>query len=249
MKVFLAMGSSGYVKSMYPQMQEGLLKSSYLLQSFYYITKPQLPVIQKVKEFLLDSGAFTYMNSGGRHDINSYIDRYIEFINKYDIQQFFELDTDAIHGLKNVERFRKKIEDETHKKCIPVWHKSRGIQYYIDLCKEYSYIAIGGIVTKEITKKDYAYFPTLLQIAKKHNCKVHGLGFTSSLLSRYKFYSVDSTSWSSGARFGTVYYMQNGNMIANDTYKKGGRVKDPIGITIYNLQEWIKFQKYADSYL
>ena len=53
------------------------------------------------KMFLLDSGAFTFMNSNKKNeDIKSYLDSYIDFINKYDIKYFFELDLIQLVGLK-----------------------------------------------------------------------------------------------------------------------------------------------------
>ena len=45
---------------------------------------------------------------------------------------------------------RKRLEAETKKKCIPVWHRSRGKENFIELCKQYDYVAIGGELSSEI---------------------------------------------------------------------------------------------------
>lgn len=228
-------------------------ESSILLESFYYVKEWQIPIITKCKFFVLDSGAFTFMNgSKGKVNWKEYIDKYIDFINKYDIKYFFELDVDSVLGYENVKKIRRYIEEKTGKKSIPVWHKARGKDEWIKHCEEYDYVAIGGIVTREIKPSEYKYFTWLLREAHKRGCKVHGLGFTNlEGLKRYKFDSVDSTSWKSGNRFGTLYVYEKGTlrkidkpagmrMITGDKYSYVER---------FVLEEWIKFQKYAEMYL
>ena len=55
--------------------------------------------------------------------------------------------------MKKLKKIRTKLEKGTNKKCIPVWHLSRGFDEFIKHTQEYDYIAIGGIVTKEIKKR------------------------------------------------------------------------------------------------
>lgn len=102
----------------------------YVLQSFYYIEDWIKPYL-KEKDFLIDSGAFTFMNQKGKKLVNldEYVDEYIAFLKEYKIKRYFELDVDSIKGIEWVEKTRKRIEQETGVKSIPVWHKSRGIEY------------------------------------------------------------------------------------------------------------------------
>lgn len=223
----------------------------YVLESFWYVKDWQLDKIKNCKLFLLDSGAFTFM-SNSKKSVNwdQYVERYANFINKNDIKNFFELDIDSLVGIKEVERLRNKLEKLTNKKCIPVWHKSRGLEYWKMMTKNYDYVAIGGIVTKEIKPQNYKYFIPMLKIAKENNCKVHGLGFTGvKYLHKYPFYSVDSTAWSSGWRFGTLYKF-TGKGFKKIKYK-GKRLKKEKGneADAFNYTEWVKFQKYADKKL
>lgn len=225
----------------------------YILESFYYIQEWQLPFLKSRQLFLLDSGAFTFMtNSKKKVDWDKYVEAYANFINKNDIKYFFELDIDSIVGLKEVERLREKLEKITNKKCIPVWHKSRGLDYWKKIIKEYNYVAIGGIVAKEIKQKDYKYFIPLLKMAKEHNCKVHGLGFTNlRMMSKYPFYSVDSTSWKSGGRFGAVYEFKNDKLIQHKK-PEGKRAKSKDGwydkLELQNMIAWSRLQDYADKH-
>ena len=222
----------------------------YMLESFFYVLPWQIERIPNMKMFLLDSGAFTFMNSQkGKINFDEYLTRYINFINKYDIKYFFELDVDSIVGYEKVKQLRKRLENETGKKCIPVWHKSRGKEEYLKICEEYDYVAIGGIVTKEITKEQYPFFPWFINEAHKRGCKIHGLGFTdTNLLRKYHFDSVDSTAWLSGSRFGHVYYFDNGVM-KSKTPPRGKKTVHYKLIDEQNINEWLKYQRYAENNL
>ena len=240
MKVFLAATND---KSFIPN----ITGSKYILESFYYFQEWQIPLIKKSKMFLLDSGAFTFMSGKKSNDFDGYLTRYIEFIKKHDVKYFFELDIDSVVGYEKVKQLRKRLEKETGKRCIPVWHKSRGKDEFLKMCDEYDYVAIGGIVTKEITKDQYPFFTWFLNEAHKRGCKVHGLGFTSiANLPKYHFDSVDSTSWKSGGRFGQLHIYKNGT-IKTITQKSKKAVYKPIDQN--NFNEWLKFQKYAEANL
>lgn len=233
-------------------------KPLFVLGSFYYLKKLKIQELdkymqyikQKSKDFILDSGAFTFLNKGKIENLEDYVNEYIDFINKYDIKNFIELDIDSIVGYEKVLEIRKLIEEKTGKKCIPAFHLSRGIEEYKKLTKEYDYIAIGGIVTKEIKAKDCnKIFPKLLRIAQKNNCKVHGLGFTVSNVQKYNFYSVDSTSWLSGNKYGRMSIFKNTKLrtiIMSKDKKiniKGNNYEKVLSLS---LKEWVKYQKYLE---
>ena len=249
MKVFLAGVEHGLNIYIYKELEKEKNKKHLpILISYYYMTKKTEQLLPEYKNILLDSGAFTFMNNfKGKVNWDEYIKNYADFINKYDIKYFFELDIDAIEGIKEVERLRNKLETLTNKKCIPVWHKSRGLEYWKKMTKEYDYVAIGGIVVKEIKQKEYKYFKPLLEIAKKNKCKVHGLGFTNlKLLHKYHFYSVDSTAWTSGNMFGSIYKFEK-NTLKKYNKPEGKKVKSK-DTAINNFIEWTKFSEYADKY-
>ena len=221
-----------------------------LLESFFYLKDHHMDLYKK-HNFLLDSGAFTFMNKQkGNTDWDQYIDNYAQFINRHNIKHFFELDIDSIVGLKEVERLRIKLETLTNKKCIPVWHKSRGLNYWKNLCENYDYIAIGGLVTQEIKRSESDVFFPLLKIAQENNTKVHGLGFTNLKgLFKYKFYSVDSTSWITGQQFMMFYTFNGKTLIKTNLNKPNHRGINPKGRLEYNFNEWVKFSKYAEQNL
>ena len=229
----------------------GLNPAISILESFYYadeVTEKMIPYFEK---FLLDSGAFTFMTSQKNTSIDwdNYVERYADFINRNKVDLFFELDIDSIVGISEVERLRDKLERLTGKQCIPVWHKSRGKDYFLRMCNEYSYVSLGGIVSREFLPNEYKYFPWFIDTAHKHGAKIHGLGFTNLKgLTKYHFDSVDSTSWTSGNRFGCVYYFDGRTMIKVDR-KANERMVNTRELAIHNFNEWVKFQKYAKTYL
>lgn len=221
----------------------------YVLESFYYITPWQVKMIPTWKGFLLDSGAFTFMansHASKGFDFDAYLDKYIAFIKRNNIKQFFELDVDSVVGYGKVLEMRRKLEKETGTKCIPVWHKSRGLEEWRKLTAEYPYVAIGGFVTKEIKPREYKFLPQLLKIARQNGCKVHGLGFTNRVAYGLDLYSVDSSNWTCCSRYGGVEYFDGQKMVRVNT-PSGKRTVNYNVLDGFVLQEYIKFQKYLDK--
>lgn len=242
MRIFLA-GVAGFLQNYLSDLD--LTKERlYLLESYFYAKKLNSYVIKNAKAFLLDSGAYTFMQSSKKAvNWEEYLEEYIDFINKNDVKDFFELDIDSITGYKYVLELRKKLEIGTNKKCIPVFHKSRGLQEWENICKEYDYVSIGTI-------GDYDgrldILMCLLEIASKYKTKVHGLGFTRlNVLPKMSFYSVDSTSWCCGNRYGFLDRF-NGTTIEKIAKPSNTRFKDIREVLRYNFNEWVKYQKYMD---
>ena len=223
-----------------------------ILESFYYLRKNEefMALAKHFGSFLLDSGAFTFMTGAHKGAINwdEYVEEYARFINKHDIKLFFELDIDSVVGLQEVERLREKLEALTGKKPIPVWHKNRGKEYFIKMCENYPYVALGGIVTKEIPRQKYEKgFPWFIKTAHLHHCKIHGLGYTTVLnLPKYHFDSVDSTAWLYGNRGGYLYKFNPSKGTMDQLHADNARLKSREG-AVNNFREWVKLCKYAEA--
>lgn len=230
------------------------LKDINILESFYYLRKNEefMTLVKYFGSFLLDSGAFTFMSGSHKGAINwdDYVEEYAAFINRWNVHLFFELDIDSVVGLTDVERLREKLEALTGKKPIPVWHRNRGKEYFIKMCENYPYVALGGIVTKEIDRKEYeTAFPWFIKTAHDHKCKIHGLGYTTvANLKKYHFDSVDSTAWLYGNRGGYLYKFNPRTGLLEQLGKEGCRLKPREG-AVNNFNEWVKFGKYAENHL
>lgn len=117
------------------------------------------------------------------------------------------------------------------------------------MCEQYEYVSIGGIVSKEITRKEYKYFPYFINTAHAHGAKIHGLGFTNAgALSKYHFDSVDSSSWVSGNRYGYLYKF-NGKTVQQVKGETDQRLCQYRRAGSHNFKEWLKFSQYAEKFL
>lgn len=219
-----------------------------ILESFAYCKDGfELPMIRNAKRFILDSGAFTFMASHPKNlDWDDYLRRYGEYVRDNGIERFMELDIDSIVGYPRVLELRSELERIAERPCIPVWHKSRGIEEFRRMCEDYDYVAIGGIVNGELARKEYRFLPALIKEAHDRGARIHGLGFTNqSWLPKCHFDSVDSSSWTCG-RFGTAIRF-TGHGLENIDKPDEHNVNYMTWLN--NYWEFVKFQRWAEVYL
>ena len=238
-----------YLAGVAPWREEGLYTKTildhkpYILESFFYADEMTKKMIPHYGDFLLDSGAFTFMKGKGHTDWDEYVERYADFINENNVKKFFELDIDSVVGYDEVLRLRAKLEKLTNRRSIPVWHANRGWDGYIRMCDEYDYVSIGS------NSQNDKVMPAFIHEAHKRGAKIHGLGYTKlTQLHKMHFDSVDSTAWTTGNRFGYVYYFDGKTMKKRDV-PPGKRISDSKKVALINYIEWIKFQKYAEVHL
>jgi len=201
------------------------------------------------KDYLLDSGAFTYRqknNALSLEAFDAYVDAYIEFINRYNVKHFFEMDIDNIVGLEKVEEYRRRIEKRTGRQSIPVWHSNRGWAYFERMCAEYSYVSIGGIAKNPNGKKLEKIFPYFIEHAHKTGTEMHGLGYTDiKNLKKYPFDSVDSTSWASGSRYGITFDLRGNALVGKKNIYPDKKLHG-ASIDLHNLKVWTQFARSID---
>lgn len=222
----------------------------YILSSYYYL-KDQMDVYEWVKSnckgFLLDSGAFTFMSKKTSPQVNwlDYIKDYAKFILDNDIKLYFELDIDSVIGVDQTLKLRRKLEHAVGYPSIPVWHKCRGKQAFLDMVRDYDYVAIGGIASKEISKKQYGYFKPLVDFAHRHDAKVHALGLSAgALLLSSGFDSSDSKSWTR-TRWGQIA-MFTGTEIKTVS-RQDARIRIGWEPYIHDITEYAKYSRYLDK--
>lgn len=249
MRIFLAATTSAINKT---QREEVIkkCKPKYMLETFFNGERTCKRVLKDagINNFLLDSGAFSFMSGAecSKELLVGYMERYINFINENNVKYFFELDVDTIFGIEYVEQLRRQLEKKTQKKCIPVWHKGRGIEYWKWMCDNYKYVAIGGLVF-HVKKQEYESIRKMVQYAYSKGVKVHGLGFTKTKeIDNYKFFSVDSASWCKAAALGQQAHFFNGVNIEQRQINKGNKKVQLSKLASHNFEEWCKYQKYMD---
>lgn len=195
--------------------------------------------------FILDSGAFSMLYGSKKVKLEDYIEDYIQFVKKHKIKHYVELDLYDIIGVEKTEQIRKRLTKEVGYPPIPVWQKSTGIDYYRGLIKEFDYVAIGGIATKG-GAYDGVVFRKLLMMADAENCRIHGLGYTSTInLPKLPFYSVDSTSWLSPMRYGGTIDVFTGSTLKKIKQPKGTRMNQDR-VRENQLRAWIKYSNHMN---
>lgn len=242
-----------YLGGSYTEFERKCLKDCgclFLLNTYYDMrTWRQEKVTQLIStpqiSFMLDSGAFTFMNSGKKVHWKSYVNGYIDFINKYDIDRFIELDLYGVLGVETTEKIRRYIEHYTGKKPIPVYHGTMPVSYFRMLCQNYPYVAISATGTIESSKwtKNKKALKQVIRIGHSYGTKLHGLGYTRmSNLNKVEisFDSVDSSSWLSGGRFGTWYFIKHGNICQKSMRGEGMCAKV---LNENNCRVWVEKQK------
>lgn len=219
-----------------------------ILESFYYVADWQTENLHRFKSFMLDSGAFTFAyGSREQVDLDSYLTRYIDYIKRNDVELFFELDVDKLVGYQRVLEYRERLERETGKRSIPVWHISRGKDEWLKMVREYDYVALGGLAAKEFSNHE-RYIPWFTRTAHENGCKVHGLGYTKLPHLPYMgFDSVDSSAWLVGNRGGFLYrYNHDGCRMAKVQAPKGKRL-DARMAARHNFMQWVELAEYLED--
>lgn len=221
------------------------------LDSFMYVrdNKRYISFIPKYEEYLLDSGAFTFIMSKKKTkiDIDSFTDEYIDFIKDNKIDNFFEMDVDKIFGYEKVKQLSRRIEAKTGKQSIPVFHMSRGLDDWNSMCKDYKYVSL-GIAGKDVPWGDTQTFMRFVMNAKSYGTKVHGLGITGmKTLKKVPFYSVDSSSWTCGNRYKSIFFFDGKEVKSVKVDLSNKRIKDHLKLAEHNFKQWVEFSNYMKN--
>lgn len=161
--------------------------------------------LEKNFDVFIDSGAFSAENSG--HPVN--IDEYCKFL--LDTKAVTYAGLDVIGDAKKTYENNKFMEDQYGLNPIPTFHMGGNIE---DLAKiaggQYSYIALGGLVfSSNVVNHCDAVWRWIM--ANNPKLRVHGFGITNlELMERYPWFSVDSSSFKSGKRYGRQGVLWNG---------------------------------------
>lgn len=227
----------------------------YFLDSFYYYetdknTRRNFDAYYTDLQdrFMLDSGAFSFINQARAvvPDIDAFTDRYIDFVRAFNPPYFFEMDVDLVYGVDKALQLRRRIEDETGRRPIPVWHAPRGAAAFIRDCRDYDYVAIGSPLMRDHNRKTIiSLFPWFVSTAHKHGARIHALGLSMlDVLLTSRFDSCDSTAWVKQGAYGKVARF-NGrgiSLIGSAEYRT-----ERTAVVPHNLREYIKLQKYLET--
>lgn len=97
---------------------------------------------------------------------------------------------------------------------IPVFHGGSPLPVLENLCNQYPYVALGGMTAPSARAQLWPWLARCFTIAERHGTRLHGFGLTGwQALLDFPFYSVDSSSWGAGHRYGSVPVWDGRRMI------------------------------------
>lgn len=247
MRIYLAMTQ---MFGMPPSALEGVD----VLASYYYLRKCKelQEGVKHARTFLCDSGLFTFVNTGVNVNLEAYADEYADYVRENNIKDYIELDVDEIKGVAWTRKLRDRIENRVGWQSIPVFHVVRGKESFIQDCKDYERICVGFMLSEGLPNTlTHKYVPWFIDKAHELDCRIHGLGFTkTSILDKYAFDSVDSSTFSAGGRWGSYQYFDPiTKQIKQIAKKPNTRMPDATALLLHNFQEWVKYQEYARHHL
>lgn len=186
------------------------------LMSYEYLRTKGARQLKKYNDMhlFIDSGAYTYMSDPKYLEFTEeqWEEQIVKYLNwaekhKNSIFAMAELDLQNLLGYDTIDRWRKNyFEPFMLRTGIPVCfvYHDEGKDVWEKMCQRYPYVGFSA-VSDEDKVFDLAEFKEMLKIAEKYNSLVHGFGMTrTSLLPELPYYTVDSTSWKSGFRYGQL---------------------------------------------
>ena len=186
----------------------------WVLESFHYFKGRKVDAFKaraedkSPKTFFLDSGAFSMFTQGIDLNLETYAQYIKEHKDYIDVASNIDeigrgKEAQSYANLKTLEGFGVQTQPVHHARDADEW-----LVKYLD--EGYDYIFLGGMVPEStpFLKQwlDHVWSKYLTNPDGTAKVKVHGFGMTvDSLMWRYPWYSVDSTSWIMGSRMGTIY--------------------------------------------
>lgn len=171
----------------------------------------------RVASHFLDSGAFSLRRKAkGSVDYKAYIDRYAEFVKEHHYAVDLYANVDVIGDPALTYANQNYLENEHGLRPVPVVHYGTDpvwVDKYLD--DGHDLIGLGGLVGNTRDAADWldrcfdVMCPNGMPV-----CRAHGFGVANHrLLTRYPWYSVDSSAWIQEAgKWGGVFlpYWRNG---------------------------------------
>lgn len=163
----------------------------------------------------IDSGAYTYQNDPKYESYTveqweEQIVTYLEWAKKHKDQIFAIADLDLQYldnvGYEKVYEWRRKYFEpfmlETGIPVCFIYHED-GLDYWEYMCQRYPYVGLSLALDKAENGEEQ--LKDMFRVAEKYNTLCQGMASTNTqLLTKYPFYTVDSTTWNVGLKYGEI---------------------------------------------
>jgi len=224
-----------------------------LLESYHYIHRQTFvdSIRADGRKVFLDSGAFSAFTKGVEVDLPTYCD-YIK--RNKDIIEHVDgtLLASVLDGIGDpLKTWQNQLAmEQLGVRPLPCFHYGEDERYLEWYIANYDYITLGGMVPISTPQLklwlDRIWEKYLTDGSGRPRIKVHGFGLTTvSLMERYPWYSVDSSSWVQIARVGGMLLMPEARVINVSNQSPQRRVEGQHIDTLTPLQRQAVEQKLA----
>lgn len=176
------------------------------LVSFHYHRNTDLQSIADAYggpvDVFADSGAFSAATLGAEISLSDYA----AWLKDWQHLVTTAATLDVIGDPDATQRNTGRLED-MGLRVLPVFHVGSPWSRLEELCKRYGYLALGGMVPHARDPEGVLrWLIRCFRIGREHGTVFHGFGQTRfRTMAALPFYSVDSSAWSAGSRFGQMY--------------------------------------------
>ncbi len=162
-------------------------------------------------ELFGDSGAFTVFKKGGTIDVKDYGNWIKQW--KHRLGAYANLDVINSAEMSNENLMRLQ---DMGLEPLPVYHAGEPADFFYSMLESYNYICFGGIAYRNYAGEgSQRVYLKALRAARDKGVRMHAFGLTNwKVIRRLPFFSYDSTTWVSAARFGRIslFDEHKGNM-------------------------------------
>lgn len=163
-------------------------------------------------DLFADSGAYSAATTGATIKLADYAAWLKQWAPLWTVRSNLDVIGDHAGTAANLARLQDAGVDP-----LPVFHTGEPWRVLERLCEQHRYVALGGLALHAVGgAKQNVLMKWLVKaflIAREHGTVFHGFGLTSpSLINSLPFYSVDSSSYTMGQRFGLVYLWDSRNL-------------------------------------
>jgi hypothetical protein len=161
-------------------------------------------------DLFADSGAYSAATTGATINLADYAAWLRDWAPLWTVRASLDVIGDHEATARNTAALRDAGAD-----VIPAFHVDEPWDVLESLCATNRYVALGGMALHAVGRAKHKplmrWLVRCFRIAQPHGTRFHGFGMTSSgLVKSLPFYSVDSSSYSFGARWGLAYLWNAG---------------------------------------
>ena len=193
------------------------------LMSYEYLKGKGIGQLKKYSDMhlFIDSGAYTYNTDPkfAEYTLEQWEEQIHEYLNwvrkhKDSIFAIADLDIQYLVGYDKVVEWRKKYFEpfmlETGVPVCFIYHEE-GQDIWEYMCKRYPYVGISLNIDRDV---DETELKNKFKVAEKYNTLIQGMASTrTGMLTQYPFYTVDSTTWNVGLKYGEISVWTGTKMI------------------------------------